>query len=214
MVYIQPGRLLNVIQRFDWSFKLTAPHQYKIVKEGISTMHDFTNKVIIERRDKLQRSINDGTYQPMISADTDVGRKEQMALLDILLRSKIDNKPLTNDEIHEEVDTFLFEGDDTTTSCVSHSLHMISRYPDVQKKLFDEIVQVMGKDKDAPITIQQLSDLRYMNCVVKEVLRLYPPVPAIGRKTKRDIDLGNTIFLIKWLLIIRTLNFRWFHATC
>lgn len=153
-------------------------------------MRDFTKDVIIERRNELQRSINESTYKPMISEDENVGRKEQMALLDILLRSKINNKPLTNDEIHEEVDTFLFEGDDTTTSCVSHSLHMIARYPEVQRKLFEEIVTVMGKDKDATITIQQVSDLRYMNYVVKEVLRLHPSVPAIGRKTEKDIDLG------------------------
>lgn len=191
VVYIQPGRMMNFVQRYDWSFALTAPKLSKTVQDGIKTMHNFTIKVIEERRAALEQSIANGNEIKMTDDDFDVGRKQKMALLDILLQSSIDGKPLSNADIQEEVDTFMFEGDDTTTSAVSHALYYIARKPEVQRKLYEEIVSVMGNDKDAPITMKDLNDLKYMECVAKEIMRLHPPVPSIGRKTNQDINLSK-----------------------
>jgi len=75
-----------------------------------------------------------------------------MALLDILLQSTINDKPLTDADIREEVDTFMFEGDDTTSSGVSHALYAIARHPKVQERIYEELQQVLGEDPHAPVT--------------------------------------------------------------
>lgn len=84
----------------------------------------------------------------------------------------------------------MFEGDDTTTSGVSHALYCIARHPEVQQKLYEEIQEVIGAKKDTPINIVQLGGLKYMECVIKETLRLHPSVPGVGRKTTEDLKLG------------------------
>ena len=56
---------------------------------------------IVEKEEKIMKTNND--YD-------DVGIKKKMALLDVLLGAKVDGKPLTDAEIAEEVDTFMFEG--------------------------------------------------------------------------------------------------------
>jgi len=114
-----------------------------------------------------------------------------MALLDILLQSTINEKPLTDADIREEVDTFMFEGDDTTSSGVSHALYAIARHPKVQERIYEELQQVLGEDPHAPVTQSQLQDLKYLDCVIKETLRMYPPVPAIGRHTHKELKIGN-----------------------
>ena len=114
-----------------------------------------------------------------------------MALLDVLLQSTVDGEPLSNSDIREEVDTFMFEGHDTTTSGISHTLYAIARHPEVQKKLFEEIRQIIGDDKDKPITMRELQDLKYLECVIKESMRMFPPVPMIGRYVTEDITLGK-----------------------
>lgn len=114
-----------------------------------------------------------------------------MALLDILLQSSINNQPLSDADIREEVDTFMFEGDDTTSSGVSHALYAIARHPEVQQRIFEELQRVLGPDASAPVTQAQLQDLKYLDCVIKETMRLYPPVPAIGRHAQKELEIGD-----------------------
>lgn len=68
---------------------------------------------------------------------------------------------------------------------------MISRHKDVQDKLFTEIRSVFGDDKNAPVSYRQLHELKYIDSVIKESIRFYPPVPYIGRLTDADIHLGK-----------------------
>lgn len=109
----------------------------------------------------------------------------------MLLQSTIKGKQLTNYDIREEVDTFMFEGHDTTTSGISFTCYLIARHPAVQQKLFEEIRQVIGDDRDKSITMHELQDLKYLECVIKESLRLYPPVPIIGRIPESEIELSE-----------------------
>lgn len=84
----------------------------------------------------------------------------------------------------------IFQGHDTTTAGIIFSLYLISRHKSIQDKLFQEIVTTIGTDKTATISYQQLSNLKYMEAVIKESFRLYPPVPFIGRYLEEDIVLG------------------------
>lgn len=68
---------------------------------------------------------------------------------------------------------------------------MLSRHKDVQDKLFEEIVNVFGTDKNAKVTHHQLQELKYMEMVIKETLRLYPSLHAIGRYLDQDLKLDD-----------------------
>ena len=114
-----------------------------------------------------------------------------MALLDVLLQSTVNGNALSNEDIREEVDTFMFEGHDTTTSGISFALYLIARHKEVQKKLVEEINEVIGTEKDKPVTYRELQDLKYMECVIKEAQRLYPSVPVIGREITQDTQVGK-----------------------
>ena len=116
-----------------------------------------------------------------------------MALLDVLLQSTVEGQPLSNEDIREEVDTFMFEGHDTTTSAVSFVLYLIARHPRVQQKLVEEIHKVIGRDKHKPVGSSELQQLKYLDCVIKETLRLYPSVPQVGREITEDVQLGILI---------------------
>lgn len=157
-------------------------------------MQNFTKDVIEKRRSALESKLQSASNQEDVkntTEDDSVGRKKRMALLDLLLQATVDGKPLTNEDIREEVETFMFEGHDTTTSGTSFALYVIARHPEVQEKLFNEIREVIGDDKQQKVSYRQLQDLRYMECVIKESMRLYPPVPIIGRYFKEDTDLSE-----------------------
>ena len=63
----------------------------------------------------------------------------------MLLKEKSQDSSLTFDDIQEEVDTFMFEGHDTTAAAASWACHLIGSHPDVQKKLHEEIENIFGK---------------------------------------------------------------------
>lgn len=114
--------------------------------------------------------------------------KRKLALLDVLLHSTIDGQPLSNMDIREEVDTFMFEGHDTTTSAIAFCLYELARNPQVQRKACDEIKIVIGDDVNKAITLKDLNDLQYLELVIKETLRLFPSVPMYGKHGLMRID--------------------------
>ncbi|BFF98995.1 probable cytochrome P450 4d20 [Drosophila madeirensis] len=206
VVYIQSDRMFKFSQRYDWLFRLTCPVLHCKLLGDIRIMHDFTNKVIRERRATVEQAKADGSYRPLSLGDPEVGRKSQMALLDILLQATIDGQPLSDADIREEVDTFMFEGDDTTSSGVFHAFYAIARHPQVQERIHKELLQVLGSDPSSPVTQSKLQELKYLECVIKETLRLYPPVPAVGRYTTKELQIGGqtipantSIYLVLYL---------------
>lgn len=73
----------------------------------MTVLHGFTNEVIRQRRRELS-TINNN--QETIKDDPDdIGIRKKEAFLDVLLKAKVDGKPLTDSEVREEVDTFMFE---------------------------------------------------------------------------------------------------------
>lgn len=113
-----------------------------------------------------------------------------MALLDVLLQSTTtDGQALSDAQIRDEVNTFMFEGHDTTTSAISFCLYLLARHPECQRVLFEEIRNHFGTDTSRPIKYKDVQHLTYLNCVIKETLRLYPPIPVIGRWLKEELVL-------------------------
>jgi len=62
------------------------------------------------------------------------GKKKRLAFLDLLLQVQRDQgqKVLSDKDIREETDTFMFEGHDTTAANASFTIYMLGSYPDIQ----------------------------------------------------------------------------------
>lgn len=56
-------------------------------------------------------------------------------------------KGLSNQEIADEVDTFMFEGHDTTAAGISFALYNLAKYPEIQRKCREEVMEVL-EDSD------------------------------------------------------------------
>lgn len=204
--------MFDVVLRNNFAYRFTKKAQEE--KRHLAILHGFTDSVIKSRREELLKEkaqMEDGTMEV-----DDLGRKKRMALLDVLLQSTIDGKPLTNADIREEVDTFMFEGHDTTTSGISFALYCIAQHPEVQEKLLKEIHEVIGEDKKTPVTQKMLNDLHYLDLVLKESMRLFPPVPLIGRIITEDTVISEwTIWTVPGDSLDRTLNsFRRSDVPC
>ncbi|KAJ3598539.1 hypothetical protein NHX12_002048 [Muraenolepis orangiensis] len=112
--------------------------------------------------------------------------KRNLDFLDILLCARDeDQKALSDEAIRAEVDTFMFEGHDTTASGISFLLYSMASHPQHQKICREEILQVLG-DRET-LDWDDLNRIPYTTMCIKESLRLYPPVPGVSRKLTKTM---------------------------
>lgn len=113
-----------------------------------------------------------------------------MALLDMLLDSE-EADLLSDEDIREEIDTFMFEGHDTTTSALSFAVLNLANHPTIQENLYDEIMAMVGNDSKSVCTISQLQELKYLDMFIKESQRIYTTVPYFERLIEKDTIIGT-----------------------
>ncbi|CAD6192818.1 unnamed protein product [Caenorhabditis auriculariae] len=165
-------RTKNPLLWNDLTYKLFG--NGKLHQKCLDILHSFTRKVIDDRHRELEQS----------------GWKFEgrLAFLDLLLEMAR-NGQMDRADIQAEVDTFMFEGHDTTSAGLMWALHLIGTYPEVQQKIHDELDEVLGEDDD--VTVEHLPRLKYMECCLKESLRVCPSVPIVMRELATDQQLGG-----------------------
>lgn len=185
-------RIFSFWKQYDTLYPLSK--EYKIEQNCLLIIHSFTQSVIEKRREQLTANLNNIKERDENEGENDVGSKKKIAFLDVLLQSTIDGKPLTNEDIAAEVDTFMFEGHDTTASAISFALYEISKNSQVQDKIVEELSSIFADDPNRNATIRDLNDMKYIDCVSKETLRMYPSVPYYGRLLEEDIHFNGKIY--------------------
>ncbi|CAH2075150.1 unnamed protein product, partial [Iphiclides podalirius] len=129
-----------------------------------------------------------------LDAVCDLGSYQNQTFLDHLIRLSGGEKGYNNIELREEVLTLTIAGTDTSAVAIGYTLKLLGMYPKIQEKVVQEMQEVFG-DSDRPLVKDDLLKLKYLERVVKESLRLFPPVPFIIRKVLQDIILPSGIVL-------------------
>lgn len=116
---------------------------------------------------------------------TDNEGKKQYVFIDALIQETRDRK-----ELRDQCLNVLLAGRDTTACCLTWALRLLARHPTVLSKLCDEIASISGLGVNAsPPTREDLKKMRYLDCILKEVLRLYPSVPVNSRAATKTTTL-------------------------
>ncbi|XP_028836484.1 cytochrome P450 4T8 [Denticeps clupeoides] len=151
-----------------------SPHGYQF-RKACQLAHRHTEEVIKKRKEALKNQKEDL-----------IPKKRYLDFLDILLCASDENQQgLSDEDLRAEVDTFMFEGHDTTASGISWIFYTLACHSEHQQKCREEILQVLG-DKDT-MDWEDLAKIPYTSMCIKESLRLYPPVPGISRKLTKPM---------------------------
>ncbi len=141
----------------------------------IAFMNKMVDEIVAERR--KQSDAAGGKLDLLNSMMKGVDRASGEQLDDINIRYQIT--------------TFLIAGHETTSGLLSCSLYALLKNPDVLANAYAEVDRVLGADLGARPTYQQVTQLSYIQQILKEALRLWPPAPAYGVSPLKDETIGG-----------------------
>ncbi|VVD04284.1 unnamed protein product, partial [Leptidea sinapis] len=173
----------------DWIYKLSW--QYRHFKKHNDNIINLTNNIIRKKRNDLKHvDLNAYENQTIFGQDDKVD-----SFLDHLILLSQRQNGFTDTELREEITTFLLAATDTSAVAICNTLLLLGKYPKIQEKVHEELVRVFENDNEK-LYKDLLSDLKYLDMVLKESLRLYPPVPLITRKPTEEITLPSSGYTI------------------
>lgn len=114
---------------------------------------------------------------------------DETTMLSMLATQAADgDQGLSMREIRDQMRTFMFAGHDTTALAMTFSLYFLGTHDDVRRQLYEEVDDVLG---DSPPTVEDIDSLVTVENVVRETLRLHPPVFNIPRVAAEPVTIGG-----------------------
>ena len=121
-----------------------------------------------------------------------------------------DGSQMTDEQIRDQVMTLFGAGHETTANLLTWAFYLLSLYPQVRRKLIAEVNEMVG---DGVPTEESVRRMPYLDQVIEEVLRLYPPAWSIGRRATKDVDLAGyhfsagTMFMMSQWVVQRSAKY-------
>ncbi|EDV20811.1 uncharacterized protein TRIADDRAFT_60697 [Trichoplax adhaerens] len=179
--YLITERLFRITGYVDWLYRLTESGRryYRLCK----FVHQFTEKIIREKRQLLKENTN----------QYDSNQKRRLDFIDIILQTRDeDGNCLSDKEINDEINTFMFAGHDTTSSALSWTLYCLAKNPEHQAKVREEADAILNHKDD--LEWDDLNNkLAYTLMCIKEAMRLYAVVPNIERKLDDYVEINGKV---------------------
>ncbi|KAI0363653.1 cytochrome P450 [Pilatotrama ljubarskyi] len=162
---------------------LTDPNM-PLVDHAVSLMRRAGSQFIAERKAEILREMSE-------EKRLGIGRSSVQSkdMLSLLVKANIasdspESQPLSDEDVLAQVPTFIVTGHETTGDAMAWCLYALTQAPSVQSKLRDELSKVQT---DSP-SMDELMALPYLDMVIRETLRLHPPVISTIRvATRADV---------------------------
>ncbi|XP_032090048.1 cholesterol 24-hydroxylase isoform X2 [Thamnophis elegans] len=188
------------------------PHAFTMVMKGVSKARNpffqylpGNRKEIQEVRESLR--LLRCTGKECITQRRKAIQNDEPVPLDILTQilKSADQEESDDENMVDNFVTFFVAGHETTASQLSFTIMELARQPEIVAKLQAEVDEVIGVKRD--IAYQDLRKLEYLTQVLKEILRLYPPVSGTMRWTEKknviegiEIPANTTLFFNTYIM--------------
>jgi cytochrome P450 len=202
----QVGKALTTVRKY--SKRLQSPIGHVLDKipilpavrgarEAKKELDSLMNQMIADRRRQEQDYNNN-----VKSHDEDDLLSRLMQAQDsdspnnILASSNNNEEKMSDKQVRNEVITIFIAGHETTANALTWTFYLLSQNQDVEKKLHDEINSVLGDSIGNNVgsripSADDIPKLQYTEKVLRESMRLYPPVWTIGRHVENDYPVGE-----------------------
>lgn len=153
-----------------WMIRSIPVKRNEVMTNAAKTIRGACHDLIREKKEKLAR--------------------KELTDVDILSVA-LESGGFTDDNLVDQLMTFLAAGHETTASSMTWAAYLLARHPDMQRRLRDEVRANLPSvdDPTATVTSVDIDNMPYLNAVCSEVLRYFSPVPM----TLRSAAVNTTI---------------------
>ncbi|XP_010077240.1 PREDICTED: cholesterol 24-hydroxylase, partial [Pterocles gutturalis] len=157
----------------------------KEVKESVRLLRRVAKECIDERRKAIQE-----------------GKEATRDILTQILKGDALEKTRDDENLLDNFITFFAAGHETTANQLSFTIMALAQHPEILQRLQAEVDDVLGAKRD--IDYEDLGKLTYLSQVLKESLRLYPPVPGTIRWMEKEHVIESVRIPANTMLIFST----------
>jgi len=176
--------MLGIFYPIFW--KLVPTRSNKVINDSLKTIREVGQRLVQERKQSLMEGGKD--------------------LLSLLLKSNMstdipEDQRISDEDIFNQISTFLFAGSDTSSLTITWTLYLLAKHPEIQTRLRQEMQGQKSKLSDSWIVVDErpaldpssycdlfsaLDRLPFLDMVVRESLRLIPPLHSSLRVATQD----------------------------
>ncbi|KAL5491777.1 hypothetical protein EMCRGX_G017135 [Ephydatia muelleri] len=154
----------------------------KAMEDSFRFLYETAKALIKTRRDENNSVKHDDFLQLMLDLETENGSTQNATPTDLF----------SNNDLISHCITFLLAGQETTASCLAYTSYLLAINPDVQEKLCQELDNYFKDHSISTGIYEATHDIKYLDMVVQESLRLFPPAALIvGRMSTDKVQLGG-----------------------
>lgn len=160
----------------------------------------------IDKRNAHHQAFIDDLLDTLISERRAAGGSDDRDLLGIMLNTPHpeSGQRLDDVNIRHQILTFLVAGHETTSGALSFALYYLTRNAEALAQAQAEVDRILGPDRDAEPTFEQVAKFRYLRRVLDEGLRLWPTAPAFARSPRQTTTLstGHVMRPEDWAIVV------------
>ena len=178
-------KLHPFVDSMNYCLEETLRNFYKL---PYSTLFEFKQRKKFADSLAMMNKTVDDVIKDRISS----GKTGSHDFLDLMLNGtdKATGEKLSNENIRYQVLTFLIAGHETTSGLISFAVNFLINDPVALRKAYDEVDKVLGNNLNESPDYRSISELKYINQILKESLRLWAPASGFRLSAYEDTTLG------------------------